>query len=143
MAASLHSLGARSAPTSKARTVTGGDAPRMRGDGLRRLTPLLLGAMPWLAAPAATGQHAHGPAFAEPAPREQRLRVDTRGEVRLTFETRVGELRLKPGRYRVEHRVAGAHHFVYFAASSEGERSPRGGSRGTEPQAGRLRSSAG
>jgi hypothetical protein len=108
----------------------------MTREALRRLMPVVLGGVPWLAAAAATAQHAHGPAPAEPAPREQRFKADKKGEVRLTVETRVGELRLKPGRYRVEHRVDGPDHFVYFAESSE--RNRQAGAGETEPQARRV-----
>jgi len=106
----------------------------MTKEALRQLMPLVLGGVPWLAATAVIAQHAHGPAPAEPAPREQRFKADKKGEVRLTVETRVGELRLRPGRYRVEHRVDGPDHFVYFTESSD-ERNRLGGIGGSEPQA--------
>lgn len=71
-----------------------------------------------------TAQHQHsqpgqGPRASVPnaAPHkgEEALKVGKKGEVTLRAETLVGELRLKPGRYQLQHRVDGANHFVHFA----------------------------
>ena len=98
----------------------------MHKDRLLGLTPPALAGLLWMLAPAAVAQHAHSGA-AEPAPREQRLKTDKKGEVQLRVETRIGDFRLKPGRYRVQHRVEGSEHFVYFTEAAAEDRGSKGG----------------
>jgi hypothetical protein len=45
---------------------------------------------------------------------EKSLRVGKKGDVRFDTETLVGDLRLKPGSYQLQHRVDGSDHFVFF-----------------------------
>lgn len=45
---------------------------------------------------------------------EQALKVGKKQDVEFTVETLVGEMRLKPGRYVLQHRVDGSDHFVHF-----------------------------
>ena len=57
-------------------------------------------------------QHDHG---SRPGNSQDRtLKVGKNGEMTLDTETKVGDLTLKPGRYRFQHRVEGADHFVHF-----------------------------
>lgn len=80
----------------------------------------LAGGVIWIAGPVwAQHQHpapgAHQPAAAvQAAPGEQVLKVGKNAEVEFGVETTVGELKLKPGRYRIQHRVDGSDHFVHF-----------------------------
>ncbi len=48
------------------------------------------------------------------AEHEHQLKVGKTGEVVFQKETKVGELTLKPGRYKFQHRVEGDDHFVHF-----------------------------
>lgn len=89
------------------------------------MAPALAGLL-WMLTPTAAAQHSHGPGV-EPAPREERLKVGKKGEVQFRVETRIGEFLLKPGRYRVEHRVEGRDHFVYFTEAVEGGRGSASG----------------
>lgn len=54
--------------------------------------------------------------FALAAEHEDMLRVGKKGEVAFSTPTKVGDLTLKPGTYRVQHRVEGEQHFVRFEA---------------------------
>lgn len=45
---------------------------------------------------------------------EQALKVGKKGDIALTTETMVGNMMLKPGRYRIQHRVEGEDHFIHF-----------------------------
>ncbi len=42
------------------------------------------------------------------------------GEVTFSNEMRVGDLILRPGRYKFQHRVEGADHFVHFTEVTKG-----------------------
>ena len=48
------------------------------------------------------------------ANREQALKVGKKGDIKLTTETMVGNIMLKPGRYKIQHRVEGEDHFIHF-----------------------------
>lgn len=81
--------------------------------------PAALARLLWLAGPAVP-QHRHPqpadmPAHATAAAKgEQTLKVGKKDDVEFGVETAVGEMRLKPGRYQIQHRVDGADHFVHF-----------------------------
>lgn len=45
---------------------------------------------------------------------EKAIKVGKKGDVTFNVETLVGDLRLKPGRYQVQHRTDGPDHFVHF-----------------------------
>lgn len=48
------------------------------------------------------------------AEHEHQLKVGKTGEVTFHKETKVGDMTLKPGRYKFQHRVEGDDHFVHF-----------------------------
>ena len=70
----------------------------------------LFAAIAWMAinvtGSAMAAQHEHG--------KEQIVKVGKNVEVTLAKETRVGDVTLKPGRYKLQHRVDGEDHFVHF-----------------------------
>ena len=43
-----------------------------------------------------------------------------KGQITLRSETEVGDLVLKPGTYRVQHRVEGSDHVIHFEALTKG-----------------------
>ena len=92
----------------------------MRRDGVRALTSSALVGLLWLAGLPAGAQHrhpqpaGHPPEASAASPREQELRVGRSDDVSFTRDVRVGEVTLKPGKYRVRHRVEGTDHFVHF-----------------------------
>jgi hypothetical protein len=45
---------------------------------------------------------------------EHAMKVGKTGEITFNKETKVGDVTLKPGRYRFQHRVEGSDHFVHF-----------------------------
>ena len=45
---------------------------------------------------------------------EKTIKVGKKGDVKFDVETLVGDLRLKPGRYQIQHRTDGPDHFVHF-----------------------------
>ena len=61
----------------------------------------------------------YGTTLATAAGSEHALKVGKRGEIRLRIETKVGDLTLNPGRYKLKHRVDGADHFVRFTEWTE------------------------
>ena len=80
----------------------------------------LSGVLGIVALAAAQHQHSqpgHGPTAAQagvPEKGEQALKVGKKDEVEFKVETVVGETRLKPGHYQLQHRVDGSDHFVRF-----------------------------
>ena len=94
----------------------------MRKDRVPALTSAALVGLLWLAGLPAGAQHQHPQLAGRPpeasaaAPLEQELKVGKSDDVSFTKEVRVGEVTLKPGKYRVQHRVGGADHFVHFEA---------------------------
>lgn len=50
------------------------------------------------------------------AEHEHMMKVGKKGEVVFSAPTKVGDLTLKPGTYRVQHRVEGEQHFIRFEA---------------------------
>lgn len=60
----------------------------------------------------AAGQHGHDTGTA--SSQERTLKVGKNGQMSFDTETKVGDLTLKPGRYRFQHRVEGEEHFVHF-----------------------------
>lgn len=94
----------------------------MRGNKVIALTSSALVGLLWLAGLPAGAQHQHPqlagrmPEASVTAPREQELKVGKSDDVSFTKEVRVGEVTLKPGKYRLQHRVEGADHFVHFEA---------------------------
>lgn len=48
------------------------------------------------------------------AAHEHALKVGKTGEVNFNKETKVGDVTLKPGRYKFQHRAVGSDHFVHF-----------------------------
>lgn len=81
--------------------------------------PAALAGLLWIAGPAAA-QHQHpqpadtGAKATTAAKDEQGLKVGKKADLEFGVETAVGEIRLKPGRYQIQHRVDGADHFVHF-----------------------------
>ena len=45
---------------------------------------------------------------------DHEMKVGKTGEVTFDKETKVGDLTLKPGRYKFQHRIAGTDHVVHF-----------------------------
>ncbi len=84
------------------------------------LTSSALAGLLWAAGPTAIAQHQHSqpapppPQASAAAPKEKELKVGKRGDVTFSVETIVGDVRLKPGRYQLQHRVEGSDHFVRF-----------------------------
>jgi hypothetical protein len=81
-----------------------------------------------MAASTAAAQHQHGmgghqmpTAVPEDAlaKAEKNLKVGKKGEVKFDRETLFGELRLKPGRYQIQHRTEGGDHFIRIAELSQ------------------------
>lgn len=60
------------------------------------------------------------PGAAIAAEHEHALKVGKTGEVTFDKETKVGDLTLKPGRYKMQHRVDGSDHFVHFTEWTKG-----------------------
>ena len=95
---------------------------------VNRFAPTTIGALCGLllAAPLArAAQHQHMPPSAshpgmqpvmpEKAEKgEKAIKVGKKGDVKFDVETLVGDLRLKPGRYQIQHRTDGPDHFVHF-----------------------------
>ena len=48
------------------------------------------------------------------AEHEHAMKVGKTGEVTFDKETKIGDLTLKPGHYKFNHRVEGSDHFVHF-----------------------------
>lgn len=55
-----------------------------------------------------------------PKKAEQGLKVGKKGDVELRVQTVVGEMKLNPGRYELQHRAEGDAHFVPFTEISKG-----------------------
>lgn len=70
----------------------------------RSLPALVVAAAMWFftSGAAAAAEHEHA------------LKVGKTGEVTFSKETKVGDMTLKPGRYKFQHRVEGDDHFVHF-----------------------------
>ena len=51
---------------------------------------------------------------------EQTMEMGKKGEVSLSSETKIGDLTLPAGRYRVGHRVDGSNHFIHFENLTSG-----------------------
>lgn len=88
----------------------------------------------WTVAAGAAAQHQHTPpADSKPAAqasapeKAQQLKVGKNGDVTFDTETLVGEMRLKPGQYYLQHRVEGSDHFVHFTEVSKPSRPGVGG----------------
>lgn len=67
------------------------------------------------------------------AEHEHALKVGKTGEVTFDKETKVGDLTLKPGRYRFQHRVEGDDHFVHFTEFTKGIRAGESGAPKAHP----------
>ena len=91
----------------------------------KRFVPSMIAAVSgllWAVSAGAAAQHQHAPpAHDRPAARasapekaEQAVKVGKKQDIEFTVETLVGEMRLKPGRYVLQHRVDGSDHFVHF-----------------------------
>lgn len=82
----------------------------------------------WTVAAGAAAQHQHTPPAdsrppaqaATPEKAEQALKVGKKDDVKFSVETLVGEMRLAPGRYQLQHRVDGSDHFVHFTELTKG-----------------------
>lgn len=57
---------------------------------------------------------------------EETLKVGKKDDVEFREETLVGEMRLKPGHYQVQHRVEGSDHFVHFTEVGKSSHYDRG-----------------
>lgn len=96
----------------------------------------------WLAGPQAGAQQQH----AQPAGRrqvatgsaagEEELKVGKRDDVEFLGEVRVGEATLRPGTYRIQHRVEGADHYVRFQPLATATPSAHKTATGTDVPAG-------
>lgn len=92
----------------------------MRTNRALALTSPALAGLLWAVGPAVSAQHQHAQPAAPPpqasaaAPKEKELKVGKKGDVTFSVETIVGDIRLKPGRYQLQHRVEGSDHFVHF-----------------------------
>ena len=64
---------------------------------------------------------------------EHALKVGKTGEVTFDKETMVGDLTLKPGRYKFQHRVEGSDHFVHFTEWTKGRFSGESGTPKAHP----------
>src|SRR3990170_3984714 len=84
------------------------------------LTSSVLAGLLWLTGLPAGAQHSHPqpagrtPEASTATPGEQELKVGKSDDLEFAKEVRVGEVTLKPGKYRIQHRVEGADHFVRF-----------------------------
>lgn len=100
----------------------------MQGKRFVRSMIAVVSGLLWTMAAAAVAHHQHtqpadsGPAAqaAAPGKAEQALKVGKKQGVEFTVETLVGEMRLKPGRYVLQHRVDGSDHFVHFTEVTKG-----------------------
>jgi len=89
----------------------------------------------WTVAGGAAAQHQHTPpADSRPAAQplapenaEQALKIGKKGDVEFRVQAVVGEMRLEPGRYQMQHRAEGDAHFVHFTEVSKGLPSGGGG----------------
>jgi hypothetical protein len=94
----------------------------MRTKRVFALTSVALGSLLGVGGLPAGAQHQHpqpagrAPEASAVAPREQELKVGKSDDVSFTKQVRVGEVTLTPGKYRLQHRVEGADHFVHFEA---------------------------
>jgi len=92
----------------------------MQRNRILALTSSALAGLLWLAGLPAGAQHphpqpaGHTPEASATTPREQELKVGKSDDLEFAKEVRVGEVTLKPGQYRIRHRVEGADHFVRF-----------------------------
>jgi len=97
------------------------------------LTSSALGVVLWMPARSAAVQHQHSQPAQTPSqtavgePREQELKVGKKGDIQFNEETIVGDLRLKAGRYQIQHRVDGADHLMHFTELTKGLPSGVGG----------------
>lgn len=69
--------------------------------------------------------------FAMAQGKEQVLKVGKNGKIELSEETMVGDLKLKAGPYKVQHRVAGSDHFIHFIELTKPSPYYKTGSEGT------------
>ena len=92
----------------------------MQRNRILALTSSALAGLLWLAGLPAGAQHphpqpaGHTPEASATTLREQELKVGKSDDLEFAKEVRVGEVTLKPGQYRIRHRVEGADHFVRF-----------------------------
>ena len=94
----------------------------MRAKRINRSMVAAVSSLLWTVAAGAAAQHQHAPSprnrasmrAPTPAKAERVLKVGKKDDVEFTVETLVGEMRLKPGRYVLQHRVVGGDHFVHF-----------------------------
>ena len=59
---------------------------------------------------------------------EYAMKIGKNAEVTFSSETKVGDITLPPGRYRLQHRVEGSEHFIHFIALSRSNPYFRSGS---------------
>lgn len=78
-----------------------------------------------------TPQHEHPAAI-------QEVRVGKSADVAFAREVRVGDVTLKPGKYRLQHRVDGEEHFVRFEALATTAPSSQKTAEGLAVPAGRV-----
>lgn len=84
------------------------------------------------------GHPEHGtPQHEHPAP-IQELKVGKSADVTFAREVRVGDATLKPGKYRLQHRVEGDEHFVRFEALATAAPSAQKTAAGVAVPAGRA-----
>lgn len=101
------------------------------------LTSSALASLLWMAGSSAA-QHQHSQPAAPPPPpsvtqQEKALKVGKAGDVQFRSETMVGDLKLQPGRYKIQHRVSGDEHFVHFTEVTKETPSSGGGATVAHP----------
>ena len=88
-------------------------------------TVLILGSLLTSSAGVAQHQHQHGLPDRSPfissdvldelrANAESTLKLEKNGDLKLNGTTLLGDIRLKPGRYQLLHRIDGSDHFIEF-----------------------------
>ncbi len=98
----------------------------MRTNRVPSVTSSAVAGLLWIVGPWAAAQHQHPqpadrpPQASAPAPQEKTLKVGKKDDVEFHVETIVGDLKLKPGRYQIQHRVEGSDHFVHFTELTKG-----------------------
>lgn len=70
---------------------------------------------------------------------EKAIKVGKKGDVKFDIETLVGDLRLKPGRYQIQHRTDGPDHFVYFTELTQGPANGQAGGTSAVAHSGQVK----
>jgi hypothetical protein len=73
------------------------------------------------------------------AAEDQPMKVGKTGEIVFTSETQVGDVTLKPGHYRFQHRVDGGDHYVKFTELKMSQDNHAYGTHITNKEAGEIK----